>query len=308
MIKDLIEKRLPGPMPADMPAFASPLWPLMPFGPTVDGTDVGLPDVPYKMIVKGDFAKVPLIVGANHDGGAYFGPIIPWLWSGVAADFNRTLEWFLLNKTDQDRIRNEYSSDFPNDWKRTDRFIRDLTFQCSDRDVASAWSKAGLPVYLYVFSFDFTGGVQNLLGDAHAFELPFVWRNFVEVLGWFSKESTPANYDQMAKVMSCSWASFVRCKAPRCETNPPRCDDTMASLPRWPVVSVQERQYMSLKAISTVEVIGSKKIYPQDEFPGDNRCDIIGNLDLSWQPLIKNVQKRWLDGAARQIQRAFLNV
>merc|ERR1712137_149349 len=112
----------------------------------------------------------------------------------------------------------------------------------------------------------------------------------------------------MATVMSCSWASFVRCKAPRCETNPPRCNDTMVSLPHWPVFSVQERRYMSLKAISTVEVIRSKTIYPQDEFPGDNRCDIIGNLNLSWQPLIKNVQKGWLDGVARRFQKIFVNV
>merc|ERR1712232_1518805 len=77
MAKDTIARIRHLPLPDDIPELASPLWPLMPFGPCIDGTDIGLPDVPYTLMQKGEFTKVPLIVGANKDGGGYFGMILP---------------------------------------------------------------------------------------------------------------------------------------------------------------------------------------------------------------------------------------
>ena len=60
------------------------------------------------------------------------------------------------------------------------RMIRDLIFMCPLRALASAWSSANLPTFLYVF--DFSYGLAKLigLGDFHGSELPFVFRNWLE--------------------------------------------------------------------------------------------------------------------------------
>merc|ERR1712137_98443 len=103
MAKDIIARISPFSLPSDIPDFASPLWPLMPFGPVIDGTDVGLHDQPYALMKRGDFAKVPLIVGANQDGGAYFGAVLPLLWGNWHWNFTKMVEWFLPNATDSQR-------------------------------------------------------------------------------------------------------------------------------------------------------------------------------------------------------------
>merc|ERR1711981_762336 len=72
MAKDMIARILDEPLPQDIPDFASPLWPLMPFGPVIDGTDAGLPDMPLTLVQQGKHHKVPLMLGSNKDGGAYF--------------------------------------------------------------------------------------------------------------------------------------------------------------------------------------------------------------------------------------------
>mmetsp|Transcript_13529 Transcript_13529/g.43881 ORF Transcript_13529/g.43881 Transcript_13529/m.43881 type:complete len:160 (+) Transcript_13529:296-775(+) len=70
MAKDVLARILKLKLPKDIPEFATPLWPLMPFGPAIDGASTGLPDVPLRLVERGAFHKVPLIVGANKDGGA----------------------------------------------------------------------------------------------------------------------------------------------------------------------------------------------------------------------------------------------
>merc|ERR1712242_333325 len=98
MMKDIAAKMLNLPIPKDIPDFASPLWPLMPFGPVIDGSDAGLPGIPRTLVQQGKFHKVPLIIGSNKDGGAYFGPILQLLWGGVLPNVRKLAEWFLPRK------------------------------------------------------------------------------------------------------------------------------------------------------------------------------------------------------------------
>jgi len=298
MGKDIARRMLPFPLPKDIPDFASPLWPLMPFGPVIDGTDVGLHDQPYTLMTQGDFAKVPLIIGGNKDDGAYFGPILPALWGDLHWNFSETLEWFLSDPSDRARGMEIYGDSFPNDEKRMNQFIRDLTFTCSTRDVATAWSDAGLQAYMYVFSFDFNGKLESekMLGDAHAFELPFVFKNYAEVLGALSKNSSAAAYEHMSDIMSCSWASFVNCHTPKCVAAPPGCE-VLKKIPDWPVFSSHGRNFYSLKSEPTVEALGPYKAYGEDEMPGDDRCDFIKSVNMDWQPIRKKISRAWLDKA-----------
>jgi len=297
MAKDIIG-RITGLLPGDIPDFASPLWPLMPFGPVIDGTDVGLPDVPYTLMQKGDFAKVPLIIGANKDGGGYFGIALPLLWGGLKSDFKKTTEWFLPDQSDRDRAMDIYGdSSFPSDRQRMNRFMRDVTFDCSNRDVANIWASQGVPVYLYQFSFDFTGWVQNKIGDAHAFELPFVWDNWDKIFGTLSIQGSRKSYQHMADIMSCTWASFINCQAPKCDSDPPNCK-SLKDVPAWPQYDADNRYYISLNAHSTIESVQSATpIYQSDEFPGDDRCDFFQTANLDWQPIRKSATTMWLNSS-----------
>jgi len=299
MAKDIIARITGGSLPQDIPDFASPLWPLMPFGPCIDGTDVGLPDVPYTLMEKGEFAKVPLIVGANKDGGGYFGMALPLLWGGLESDFKKTTEWFLPVQQDRDTAMELYSdSSFPSDRHRMNRFIRDVIFQCSDRDVATVWASHGVPVYLYVFSFDFTGLVQNKIGDAHAFELPFVWDNWDKIFGTLSLQGSKKSYQHMADIMGCTWASFITCQAPKCDKPPPNCKSTLKDVPAWPQFDGDNRYYMSLSGHSQISSVQSATpIYQSDEFPGDDRCDFFETANLDWQNIRESSAPMWLNSS-----------
>lgn len=314
-------------LPADIPEFACPLYPMNNWGMVVDGTSAGLPDFPTKLLEAGEFNKVPLINGANINGGAMFAWAFPLLWgdwpypvegpdflqlfniSHLAhqGDIGKLARWFLPNKADQDKFLDLYGTDQFDDhsmgnesnhtWTvndtwiidRMNRFWRDSFFLCPSREVATHWSSHA-PVYEYVFSFEMHTNFFPLIKDlwsTHAFELPFVFRNWVQALGMLFG---PADqYDQMSDVMSCTWASFVKCQKPKCQTPPPNCEHVLEAVPEWPEFSPQDRKYISLKHNTTIETIRHHVPFPDDEFPGDDRCDFWKTVDFSWQDTIR----RW---------------
>jgi para-nitrobenzyl esterase len=270
------------PLPKNVPALASPLFPAMPFGPVVDGSLVGLPDVPLTMFKRGDFAKVPLILGSNKDGGAYFGPILPVLWGDfLKYDVKAFSTWFFKKAEDQVRFVELYGGDdFEKDMPRFDQAFRDMLFTCSNREVARTWQGAGLPTYLYMFSFDFAGIIGSTIGDAHALELPFVWQNYAQVLGDLTDfDIFGHKYQDMANIMSSTWASFVKCQEPRCETPPPHTD-ALDKLPVWPKFEASAPLFYSLRHDPVVESIQKSVPYHSDEFPGDDRCDFWATAEL----------------------------
>merc|ERR1712224_241823 len=165
--------------------------------------------------------------GSNKNGGAYFGPILPILWGDEPIfqyDVEKFSKWFFSSSADQTEFVRLYGDEFSKDknisnMSRFDRAFRDMIFTCSNREVASLWSKANLPTYFYMFTFDFGGLIESSLGDAHAFELPFQWKNYVEVLGALTDlDIFGKKYGRMSDIFSSTWASFVKCQAPRCES------------------------------------------------------------------------------------------
>merc|ERR1719215_145050 len=183
-------------------------------------------------------------------------------------------------------------SDFPNDLRRSARVMRDIVFMCSDRELANAWSKSGASTHLFTFSFNFANVIERTLGDAHAFELPFVWKNYDKVLG--SLASDMQNYSQMSDIMSCSWASWVKCQETRCSVPPPNCADTLKDLPDWPQYDKATRQYYSFKLPVSVAGIQKSEHYPTDNFPGDDRCDFWAQADLDFRNVRKKIRDKWM--------------
>merc|ERR1712070_877194 len=195
-------------------------------------------------------------------------------------DLGKVASWFLPKKEDQDRLIELYGGqdfddqvDSKDTWiiDRVDRFWRDSFFLCPARETARAWSAHGQTVYEYVFSF----------------ELPFVFRNWVGTLGRLFLHHR--QYKEMTDVMSCTWASFVKCQKPKCPTPPPNCAKVLDEVPEWPAFSEQNNKYISLKHNVTIETIKAHAPFPDDEMPGDDRCDFWKTVDFSWQDTIR----RW---------------
>lgn len=283
-------------LPKDVPDWANPLFPFGSWGPVIDGTSDGFPDWPDRLIEAGQFNKVPLITGANVNGGALMGWALPLLWGDimyplVGADLTRLAKWFIPKAADQSRFLEIYGgSDWPSTTftiDRIDRFFRDAFFLCPARETSTHWAAHGQPVYDYVFAFNMHTNISSVihgLTATHAFELPFVFRNW---LGIGSALRHHAEYEAMADVMSCTWASFVRCQKPKCPSDPPpNCGEVLDSVPEWPAFSPAGREYISFKQpASTIETLKSQATFPNDEFPGDDRCDFWKTDRLGWQSI-----------------------
>ncbi len=60
-----------------------PMYPVMSWGPVIDGTKQGLLDMPLALIERGLFNAVPTIFGTNRNEGIVFAPQIPQIVPGT---------------------------------------------------------------------------------------------------------------------------------------------------------------------------------------------------------------------------------
>jgi len=296
MVKDWAARLTHSSLPDDIPDWACPLFPTNAWGAVVDGSSDGLPDWPLTLLEAGKFNKVPLISGANINGGALFGWLFPLLWGDlmypIPTNLTKVAEWFLPKPSDRARFLELYNgADWPaSTWSidRIDRFWRDSFFLCPARETALQWSSHGQPVYEYVFSFAMHTNITSIIHgitSTHGFELPFVFRNDLGLGKIFGE---PAKWEAMSDVMSCTWASFVKCQKPKCPSNPPpNCEDVLEHVPEWPAFTPTERKYISFKANTTIESLKFHETFPHDEYPGDDRCNFWRNADLGWQSIRK---------------------
>jgi carboxylesterase type B len=290
-IVDILARLFHRQLPSDIPARASALFPVMPYGPTIDGAQVGLVDMPLRLVKQGTFNRVPLMIGGNRDDGHGFGSMVPFLWGHSKPNMHDFVEWFLPNATDQQRAMALYGGpDFPTDTVRQDRAIRDFIFQCPSRALARQWSAAGLAVHAYQFAFDFgNSSFAHFVGTAHATELPFIFRKELFIRGLAKLSSRQQEYIDMMDFMSCTWASFVYCAAPACVEKPPNCRSHVA----WPPFS-SEQQYMSLSTSSEVKRIPAEASFGHDEWASDERCAFWDSANL---PGYRDMRKAIHEGA-----------
>jgi len=273
------------------PADHSCLYPIMPVGPVIDGTEVGTMDVPMRLVEVGKFNKVPLILGSNEDGGTIFETQLPVVVPGSkwpASIFQSTVKKafdhiFQANSSRFQAVYNvtEFkSASWPED-SLISRAIRDLIFMCPLRQLATAYATQGLAAYMYVFHFNYGFLVDNVLhlGDFHAGELPFVFRNWL-----WAAEAIDGKQDPrlMADIISCKWASFAYTHDPNGgdrEANwPPGCEIVNKKYSSWPVFNTRDRLFYSLKMEPEVRQIRSDNTYPDDVYPRDPKCDLIDDL------------------------------
>jgi len=280
----------------------SPLYKLFPSGPAIDGTEHGLLDMPASLVNAGKFHQVPLLLGSNRNGGSMFEPI-----TGIAIpgfpfeaknehDVDTLLNWTFPE--DAARIKAAYPvSEFrfksANAYQKIiEEALRDTVFMCSSRRLADKWAASGLDTYLYTFSFDL-GPVAKIsrLGDMHAFDIPFVFRQF---LGPFKIISLSGNVEAMADVMSCQWTSFAHSGNPNGGSNvsawPPNCEKVHGKVSAWPNFR-DERSFYSLDyagfphfARPNPKPLRADNKYPDDEFVSDSKCSMWDTVSFPWRP------------------------
>jgi para-nitrobenzyl esterase len=295
MVKDWVARLRRKPLPADIPQHGCEMFPANAWGAVIDGAPDGLPNFPEKLLAAGTFNNVPLLVGNNLNEGAMFGWLFPLLYGKLpypipgAEQMKQIADWFLRKPADRSKFLELYAGD---DWPaktqlidRVDRFWRDSWTDCPARETAKYVSEHGGTVYRYVFSFPMHTNILpviHAITSTHGFELPFVFRNWIGTLGHLFLH--PGQYNAMTDVMSCSWASFVKCQKPKCSDPVPGCPSINA--PEWPAWQSSARKYISFKVNTTIEDEKAPSApFPEDEFPGDDRCDFWKNVDNGWQDL-----------------------
>jgi len=245
----------------------------------------------------GHFNRVPLIAGANEDGGTVFEPeLLPKCIPGAkwpATLFNSThtaLAYLFrdhVSKVTAVYKETEYkSTKFPAD-ALLSRMIRDLVFMCPLRGLASAWARHELPIYIYVFHFNYGTLIDRVthLGDFHGGEIPFVFRNWLNLV---RAVDVTGSGQEMADIMSCRWASFAYLQDPNGgpkESKWPRnCREVIRRYTVWPQFSQKNRIFYYLQSRPQVRSILADNMYPDDPFPRDPKCDLWDAMaaDLPW--------------------------
>ena len=142
--------------------------------PVLDGWNV--PDTPGKVFAKGDFAKVPVILGSNADEGTLFFKLANTMIPDDATF--ETLAEQLAPGHGADIVERYPSATYGSPLAAAAAAVGDAGFVCPTRRAARALSAAGVDTFLYHFTY---APPSSLFGDDlgafHSAEVKFVFGN-----------------------------------------------------------------------------------------------------------------------------------
>ncbi|KAF4656955.1 hypothetical protein FOL47_008661 [Perkinsus chesapeaki] len=286
------------------PPWASILFPFNPVGPVIDGST--LPDVPLALVQKGDFNKVPLIVGGNRDEGTAYARFIPRFIQGAppspTADFfNRSLEYAFQNRSLAKEVASLYPLEafeqrFPLEpyFSRLGRIIRDEVFYCPNYELARAFHDWKVPAFLYSWNVDdlfgALGGVNFIqgsnvtakqMGFFHSAEIPFVFKKFTDKppsslgpeIAFGHPPRTPHDaFHNLSDFVTCMWFNFMSSGRPF--TDEQSCLMDGITEVDWPPFN-DELNYLHIGFEPQLSSIFDAEEYPNDDFTTLERCDIL---------------------------------
>jgi carboxylesterase type B len=181
-----------------------------------------------QQLLNGEFVKVPVIAGQNHDEGTSFGS------RGVntTADFLRVVRSSGLDNTTANTLSALYP-DIPaigvpstlsgrpgpaqatlgTQWKRAAAFGGDMTMHAPRRFLSKAWAAQNVSSYSYVFDV-LVNGLPDYIGATHFQEVAFVFHNirgegYTNAVAVNPFEGEPESFVRLATLMSRMWISFV---------------------------------------------------------------------------------------------------
>jgi para-nitrobenzyl esterase len=166
------------------------------WGPIVDGVE--LPRLPLQMITAGDFARVPLMIGANADEGAIHVAPFATLTRDDVIDFVRDS----FGEAAIAPVLARYQRPTPK--QALNDIIGDGIFVCQARRVARAFAQAGVPAYLYHFTRALDDARVHHLGATHSIELWFMFGNHAGDIRLSEAE------EPLSRLMMQAWGAFAR--------------------------------------------------------------------------------------------------
>ncbi|KAK6586967.1 hypothetical protein PZA11_000257 [Diplocarpon coronariae] len=223
------------------------------WGPALD--DDFVVDLPIRQLERGNFVKVPYMMGSNTDEGSSFIPgnnfdnatFYPTSKIDTDAEFMDYLTSLGANSTVAREVFDLYPQNgaeqviatYPNDkgadlgyqYKRACTFAGDYWIIAPTRYAAQVWAAAGVPAYQYRWNA-IVNGVPRYIGATHAKEIAFV---FDDLKGWDYDVSPwanrPASYTDLAHTVSTTWAAFVA-------TLNPNVNGKVNGITEWPLYSI----------------------------------------------------------------------
>lgn len=193
------------------------------FAPVTDG-DI-IQDYGSLQLSRGEFVKVPILIGTNSDEGASFAPY----GINTTDQFQASLNASGLPLAVQTALLAAYLDDlstnviaalgpqgrpaprFGAQFRRVATYIGDQTFVANRRATAAAWARWNATAFAYRFNADQAGFAVEL-AVSHFKEIGFVFNN-IEGVGFRPDikpfEGKPQRYVDLVGFVSSSWVSFV---------------------------------------------------------------------------------------------------
>lgn len=197
------------------------------FGPQIDGDF--LTAAGSEQLKNGQFVKVPYLMGTNFDEGASFGTqginttaeFIADILSANPNMDNATVNTFLALYPDIPEIgipatlqgRPSPESGYGAQWKRVAAYTGDRKMHAGRRLASQSWAENNVTAYTYHFNVLVNGATAEE-GAGHFRDVAFVfddttglgYNNSVAVDPYANE---PDTFEQLAKVMSRMWVSFI---------------------------------------------------------------------------------------------------
>lgn len=210
-------------------------------------------------LADGDFVKVPVIDGANTDEGTAFGPTGVHDVSDFVMDATYTNGKGINRKFAPeilDAYPNvpaywippvaeigdvQYPPSYGKQYRRSAAYFGDMVMIANRRGTCETWAANGIDAYCYRFN-TIPAGLDWETGVTHFQEVAFVFDN-TDGLGYNAEHGSvnpfqdkPQSYYNLAKLMSCSWASFIY------DLDPNGFSPRHASAATWPAYSMDDPQ------------------------------------------------------------------
>jgi len=192
------------------------LYPVMPWGPVIDGSSHGLLDLPLNIMQAGKSNLVPHIAGVNHNEGSIFVPaariIVPGITHEPLTEEDLELllgHFFCNNDTTVQTILNEYpQANYKGVDEQASMILRDFFFACPTKRALKAVASlnASYP-WMYQFTYELHYPIDPTLGDYHSSELNFVFDNAWPLDG--NLRLWNATDQEMAETFGVYWSNLV---------------------------------------------------------------------------------------------------
>ena len=159
-----------------------PMAPILPWVPVVDGSPSGLPLRPADGFAKGDFNRVPILMGTTHDEGSLFAPLVPAMTAHSFSPLREVTEQLsrMFSVKGADLILKQFPwagrKKDPMRYGQLTEIITSYIFTCAGQRTTHVLHAAGhADVWQWHFLYNDHSLTHKLFGDYHTNESKFIF-------------------------------------------------------------------------------------------------------------------------------------